>query len=234
MGFLKTLIKKIDRFLNPNKYLFSDEEKAAMVEARDKRNLAKRYSPKQMVEQNILGVFPEEVTYEMDKESAIDNAKLGDADDLFYYRSDRKLQLVVKFKPHSAKRYQYRDDKQRKTLKPIIAPKRGKKPYDRTHLIPIGYHGSENNPLLVIGWDSVQNRGEIEQFERRIAKINQTETIIWFVDLTYEVDKTVSWDVWITNQYGKPLLDNHFHDASEFFWSTRVLAPTANPMERTG
>ena len=56
--------------------------------------------------------------------------------------------------------------------------------YDRTHLIPFGYHGIENNSALVIGWSSSQNRNELRNFEIEMNKENKTRDLVWFTYVT--------------------------------------------------
>lgn len=76
-----------------------------------------------------------------------------------------------------------RNDKERSELKPLIYP-RMNVAYDRTHLIPFGYHGIENNSALVIGWSSSHNRNELRNFEIEMNKENKTRDLVWFTYVT--------------------------------------------------
>ena len=76
-----------------------------------------------------------------------------------------------------------RNDKERSELKPLIYP-RMNVAYDRTQLIPFGYHGIENNSALVIGWSSSHNRNELRNFEIEMNKENKTRDLVWFTYVT--------------------------------------------------
>lgn len=89
-------------------------------------------------------------------------------DKIYYYHDERRHEVVCKFDKGAGFRYPSRSDRERKKLKPTIYPKGVQ--YDRTHLIPIGYHGSENSPILLVGWDSQQNRGPLAEFEKKIKR----------------------------------------------------------------
>lgn len=76
-----------------------------------------------------------------------------------------------------------RNDEERANLKPLIYP-RMNAAYDRTHLIPFGYHGIENNSALVIGWLASHNRNELRNFEIEMNKENKTRDLVWFTHVT--------------------------------------------------
>ena len=76
-----------------------------------------------------------------------------------------------------------RSDEERSELKPLVYP-RMNVAYDRTHLIPFGYHGIENNSALVIGWSSSHNRNELRNFEIEMNKKNKTKDLVWFTCVT--------------------------------------------------
>ena len=76
-----------------------------------------------------------------------------------------------------------RSDEERSELKPLVYP-RMNVAYDRTHLIPFGYHGIENNSALVIGWSSSHNRNELRNFEIEMNKKNKTKDLVWFTYVT--------------------------------------------------
>lgn len=95
---------------------------------------------------------------------------------IYFFHDDRRLQVVGHFPPKAGQRFSERDNAARRTLEPIIYPRQDK-PFDRTHLIPIGFHGSENDERLLIGWDSDQNRNLLNQFESKQKRIQ--EAIYW-------------------------------------------------------
>ena len=80
------------------------------------------------------------------------------------------------------------------------------KAYDRTHLIPYGYHGSENNPALVVGWDSDQNRKELREFEIKVNNINKSKAIYWFT-LLERRPTYATWEYRIFDTESGKLLD---------------------------
>src|SRR5699024_12125259 len=78
--------------------------------------------------------------------------------------------FVAHLAPGSGYTFRERDVAARGLLKPLIYPRDQGKPFDRTHLLPIGYHGSENDERLLVGWDSDANRGPFRSEERRVGK----------------------------------------------------------------
>lgn len=48
----------------------------------------------------------------------------------------------------------------------------GKEAFDRTHIVPIGFHGTESDNRLLVGWNSNQNRVQINKFEKKVRKFN--------------------------------------------------------------
>ena len=77
-----------------------------------------------------------------------------------------------------------RNDEERAKLKPWLKPVKPKKKYDRTHVIPFGYHGSESDPRLVVGWSSKHNQNELKEFEKK--QKHRREDIYWFTEIKKE------------------------------------------------
>lgn len=102
-------------------------------------------------------------------------------DEIWYHHSKDSHQVIGHFAPKSGFRFMVRDDKARKAFKPLIYPIGGKKAFDRTHLIPFGYHGLEGHNALVIGWDASQNRNQLAEFEKKAKSLNQP--IYWVTDV---------------------------------------------------
>ena len=71
-----------------------------------------------------------------------------------------------------------RDDIKRRGVKTWLKPA-ADGPHDRTHVRPWGYHGFEDDPVLVVGWDSDQNRNELAAFENEVNALNRKEALIW-------------------------------------------------------
>jgi len=88
------------------------------------------------------------------------------------YHDLTKHQVCAFLPKGTAFSYKGRDDERRSKLKPLLYPRQDKA-YDRTHLVPFGYHGSENHQALVVGWDSNQNRNELREFEMNMNRRNQ-------------------------------------------------------------
>lgn len=102
------------------------------------------------------------------------------ADEVWYYHDGTRHQLYARFEPRSGYRHKERDSAARRKLNALVYPINAGV-FDRTHTIPIGYHGSENNSKLLIGWSSSQNRKELNDFEQKAKALN--EPIYWFTDV---------------------------------------------------
>lgn len=98
----------------------------------------------------------------------------------WYYHSPTKHMLFSHLMPGSGYQFKERNNKARGRLRPLIYPQSGKS-FDRTHLIPFGYHGSEADARLLIGWDSQQNRGPMNDFEQRQKR--HAFPIFWLCDV---------------------------------------------------
>lgn len=112
-------------------------------------------------------------------------------DKVYCYRGPQRVQVFACFAPGSGRRWTNRDDAARKQLRPVLYPNLGEA-FDRTHLIPIGFHGSENDPRLVVGWDKDQNRNLLKKFEQRAIDLNQKIPIYWMT----EIEKTPKGAIW--------------------------------------
>lgn len=99
----------------------------------------------------------------------------------WYYHNSTTHQLLTHVIPGRGFLYTNRSDTHRKNLKPLIYPKDHPKPFDRTHLIPFGYHGVEDDPRLLIGWDSEQNRGAMNTYEKKQKK--RKRPFYWLVEV---------------------------------------------------
>lgn len=134
----------------------------------------------------------------------------------YYYHSKDKHQIAVRFEPRSGFRYYKRNDIKRKNMKVLIEAKN--KPTDKTHLIPIGFHGSDSDPRLLIGWSRTLNRGSIKNHEERVTIANKDHTIYWFVN----VEKHKGGAYWTSTVWfedGDLFERKKFNDKDEFYWS---------------
>lgn len=136
----------------------------------------------------------------------------------YYYHDSDYHQIAVKFEPRSIKdEYKTRDDAERKKLKPLLFPKQNV-PFDRTHVIPVGYHGSESDKRLLVGFNSEINQNELKDFEIRVANINKSKTILWFVSIEKQLDGSALWNATVWSESGTVLKQAKFHDKKEFVW----------------
>jgi len=99
---------------------------------------------------------------------------------IWVYHDKDRHQLFAHLDVRSGFKCKTRNDELRRNMVPWIKPK-VKKKYDRTHVLPIGYHGSDGDPRLIIGWDSEHNQNELKNFEFRNKK--RDEPIYWFTDI---------------------------------------------------
>ncbi|WP_248000422.1 hypothetical protein [Lactiplantibacillus plantarum] len=145
--------------------------------------------------------------------------KLSSADyDHGLYHHDRGLhQVAIYFPKNAGVRYHFRSNKNRKKLRPMLYPK-AYKSFDRTHVIPLGFHGSENDRRLVVGWNSQLNRGPMNKFEGEVKRINQSVEILWYVSIHLETDGTAVWQSKVWDASGSLRKDASWHDNSQFVW----------------
>lgn len=111
-------------------------------------------------------------------------AKFMKGDSIWCYHDEKVFQVLGYFAAdrNAGWKYQERDDAARKQLEPIILITDNRKK-DRTHLIPIGYHGSENDNRLLVMWDSYQNQNEMADFEKLAKSYNKKHGIYWFTEI---------------------------------------------------
>lgn len=113
-------------------------------------------------------------------------AQIPKQDTMWYYHDSNRHQIYAHLMPGTGFRVgsEERSDTERAKLKPKLRPMKSAfydEPYDRTHLIPFGYHGSENDPRLVVGWSRAENRNGLMEFEARAKKIKKP--ILWLTDI---------------------------------------------------
>ena len=140
---------------------------------------------------------------------------------LWWFHDSDTHELFGHFMPFSRQDYASKRKKnsrkasmERKTLKPWIRPKGVK--YDRTHLIPVGYHGYEASPVLVIGWDQSDNRGVMADFENEVSDI--TVPFFWYIRVKKQASGVLLQE-WVFDARGFKLLKRFesFMDGM-FFW----------------
>ena len=77
----------------------------------------------------------------MTEERALNRLINSDSSVVYYCHESGHHQIAVKFDKGSAWKYHERNESKRKRLKPIIEHKKSGLG-DKTHLIPVGFHGS--------------------------------------------------------------------------------------------
>lgn len=135
---------------------------------------------------------------------------------IWVYHDKDRHQLFAHLDVRSGFKCKTRNDELRRNMIPWIKPK-VKKKYDRTHVLPIGYHGSDGDPRLIIGWDSEHNQNELKNFEFRNKK--RDEPIYWFTDI--RKDKYgATWSYKIYSVKTKKLIDSLTlrMDKTQFMW----------------
>lgn len=134
---------------------------------------------------------------------------------LYTYHDATKHQVFAHFGPGDGFAYSGRSDVARKKLTPLVYPKQAV-PFDRTHLIPIGYHGSEKDSRLLVGWDSATNRGLFADFEKKQKK--RTKPIYWLTSVTKNASGAL-WEYKIYDVDSGELVDSVEHQLNaEFIW----------------
>ncbi|HBK5747161.1 MULTISPECIES: hypothetical protein [Enterococcus] len=206
------IVSSFLRWLTPYKY--TDEVVVKRAKKKDKKAVL---TPKQMLDHGILGVKVLEVNKPFESNSAREKLLGAEADVAYFYHDKSKHQIAIKFNPKSSWRYQARDDLKRRKLRPMLYPE-GKEAFDRTHIVPIGFHGTESDNRLLVGWNSNQNRVQINKFEKKVRKFNDRKTILWFADICKQPDGTAKWEAVIFDENGKKVMSETWHDKAKFVW----------------
>lgn len=92
---------------------------------------------------------------------------------------------------------------------------------DRTHLIPFTAIGVDNNPGVMIDYDSWLNRNPMQQFEDRMLKINEHRTITWITSI-YGSSRGLNWKYLIYDTHTDKLIDkaHWIDDRWKYYWYT--------------
>lgn len=134
----------------------------------------------------------------------------------WFYHDENVHQIVAHLAPGSGYTFRERDDAARGRLKPLIYPRDQGKPFDRTHLLPIGYHGSENDERLLVGWDSDANRGPFMHFE---SKQKRRKVPIYWLTFITKTKRGARWSFMIYDAVSLQLIDELHHEMrNKFTW----------------
>lgn len=214
------MLRKLLGYIFPRKYqedvYYYEYEERDLPQGENVGVMSKQEA-KNMLERNLLGVEVVTVNEKVDSDEVVNDLLLADADIVFYSHTQTNHQVWAKFEHGSSKRFSYRSDVKRRELEPVIHPKNYYKT-DRTHIFPIGYHGSESDYRLLVGWDSHQNRTGINQFERKVGRYNEKNTILWFVDIERQADGSAIWRSKVWNEEGKQIFVQQWHDRKKYVW----------------
>lgn len=192
------------------------KEKQKPIKTRKLTKQDKKPTELDAVNRGELGVRIITLNSQMDHTTAFQRIEQSDSHIAYYYHSKDRHQIAVKFDPQSGFRYYKRNDLKRKKFKPLIYPKYVS--FDKTHLIPVGFHGSESDPRLLIGWSSKLNRGSIKRHEEKIININQDYTVLWFIDIEKTDTDSAYWSSTVWFDDGSIVDKKKFYDKDKFFW----------------
>ncbi|MEB6038017.1 hypothetical protein [Staphylococcus pseudoxylosus] len=205
------VLEYIDNWFRPEKY--KNRKKVKLV----KKSKSDKKEGKEILKRGKIGIelidMPNALdTKEVAKQLMQSNSHIG-----YFFHDSYCHQLAVKFEANSSKRFQVRNGSKRKQLEPLLEPEK-KEVQDATHLIPVGYHGSENDRRLLVGFDRKINRKYLKNFEDEIKEINKTKEILWFVNIIKQKDNTVKWYAYIWDNKGNVIKQKMFHDKNKFKW----------------
>lgn len=110
------------------------------------------------------------------------NKPVGDC--IYCYHDNNVIQVFAHFDrdKNAGNKYPSRNNTARKKLKSIISIT-DETPCDRAHLIPIGYHGSENDSRLLVWWSAKQNQNNQREFEIKVKELNKKIPIYWLTSI---------------------------------------------------
>ena len=103
---------------------------------------------------------------------------------VWFNQTSKRLEVLAYLEKGTSQHYQSRNQNNRRKLKSRIQPKVDPKeiPMDRTHLIPVGYHGSESDNRLMVLWDRKDNQVTFNNFEDGMK--NTQSDIYWYTGIT--------------------------------------------------
>lgn len=197
----------------------SGSQKTAPKKQAPKKQAPKKQAPKKQAPQETAIPPFTLVGYPARLDNVMNFKKLPSPGHVYAYHDGDRHQVIGHFVPGSGMLYKTRDNAARGRLDPLIYPTNedgSKLVFDRTHLIPIGYHGSENDPRLLIGWDSKANRGPFQNFESKQKK--RKKPIYWVTDVR-RTPTGARWSYRVYDVETRELLDELEHEMNtRFVW----------------
>ena len=139
-------------------------------------------------------------------------------DECWTYHNSHLHQIWCHLAPETGFRYtsDQRSNEERRLTNLCIRPVlKVKGSIHRTHMLPFGYHGLENDERLVIGWSGEANVGPFNEFEQKIKKLK--EPIYWMCSVE-RMKYGARWRYIIFNEQMK-MIDSLEHIMkTEFVW----------------
>ena len=139
-------------------------------------------------------------------------------DECWTYHNSHLHQIWCHLAPGTGFRYtsEQRSNEERRLTNLCIRPVlKVKGAVHRTHMLPFGYHGLENDERLVIGWSGEANIGPFNEFEQKIKKLK--EPIYWMCSVE-RMKYGARWRYIIFNEQMK-MIDSLDHIMkTEFVW----------------
>lgn len=139
-------------------------------------------------------------------------------DECWTYHNSHLHQIWCHLAPETGFRYtsEQRSNEERRLTNLCIRPVlKVKGAVHRTHMLPFGYHGLENDERLVIGWSGEANIGPFNEFEQKIKKLK--EPIYWMCSVE-RMKYGARWRYIIFNEQMK-MIDSLEHIMkTEFVW----------------
>ena len=139
-------------------------------------------------------------------------------DECWTYHNSHLHQIWCHLAPGAGFRYtsEQRSNEERRLTNLCIRPVlKVKGAVHRTHMLPFGYHGLENDERLVIGWSGEANIGPFNEFEQRMKKLK--EPIYWMCSVE-RMKYGARWRYIIFNEQMKVIDSLEHIMKTEFVW----------------
>lgn len=139
-------------------------------------------------------------------------------DECWTYHNSHLHQIWCHLAPGTGFRYtsEQRSNEERRLTNLCIRPVlKVKGAVHRTHMLPFGYHGLENDERLVIGWSGEANIGPFNEFEQRMKKLK--EPIYWMCSVE-RMKYGARWRYIIFNEQMKVIDSLEHIMKTEFVW----------------
>lgn len=211
-----SLFQRVDRWLNP--YLYGTVAMQVIDNYKNPSQKTKGMTKQEVVDSDITALNIQRQLKPFTASESIVALENEPFDNGWYFHNDRYHQLTVKYDKGSGKRYQARNGGKRQKIKKdlLLFPKVPS--YDMTHLHNVGFHGSDSDLRLLVGWNSDQNRKSMRLFEEEIVALNQKKPIFWYVSIELQDDYSAKWNSVVYDLDGVVVLEKSFHDTANFKW----------------